>query len=165
MKMNARTCTWEEITPCNSTDWGLTEEVWQKKTWGLGGQQVEHESAACPWGNEGYLHTGLYETEHNQQDDGNDYSLLIGMSETISGAVQFWGPHCKKHINKLEQVQSRVADLLTQLEHITCGQRLRGVCVLSLEERRLRRHSAAVFNNITGGYVEDRIRLFSEMQK
>lgn len=51
------------------------------------------------------------------------------------------------------------------LQHVTYGQGLREVCVLSLEEKWLRGDSAAVFNNIVGGYIEDRIRLFSEVQK
>lgn len=72
------------------------------------------------------------------------------MSETISRAVQFGGPHCMKYINKTGASPEEGHQLI-ELQHVTYGQGLREVCVLSLEERWLRGDSAAVFNNIVGG--------------
>jgi len=72
---------------------------------------------------------------------------VIEVLEVISRAVQIQAPQCNKHFHKFEQVQRRVTSL-RELEHIKYGQRLRSVCVFSLEEKWLMEDSPAALNNL-----------------
>lgn len=47
----------------------------------------------------------------------------MGIAETVSGAAQFWGPHCKKHINKLGE-----GHWFTEMEFMTWAEAERSVC-------------------------------------
>lgn len=53
-------CTWDEITPCNSTDWGPNgcRTAICKRVGGPSGQEAEHNPAVWQYSREGQAHTG-----------------------------------------------------------------------------------------------------------
>nr|XP_048713273.1 uncharacterized protein LOC125639701 [Caretta caretta]XP_048713274.1 uncharacterized protein LOC125639701 [Caretta caretta] len=87
------------------------------------------------------------------------YSALI--RPQLEHCVQFWAPHFRKDVDKLERVQRRVTKMIKGLENMSSEGRWKKLGLFSLVKRRLRGDMRTVFKYVKGCYKEEGEELFS----
>mgnify|MGYP001856888036 CR=1 FL=1 len=76
--------------------------------------------------------------------------------------VQAWGPWCKKDVELLQQVQRRAMQVIRELKHLSCEERLRNLGFFSLEKRRLQGDLVVSFQYLKGAYRQEGDGLFAQ---
>ena len=77
--------------------------------------------------------------------------------------IQAWGPHPRKDMELLEQVQRRATKMIRGLEHLPYKDRLRELGLFSLEKRRLQGGLIAAFQYLKGAYKQEGSKLFERV--
>jgi len=119
---SAKSCTWGGTAPGTCTGWGLPswKAAWQKRTWGPGGCQIDHEAATCPCCKEGEWYSGLPQTKYCQKSREVTlplYSALV--MPQLEFWVQCWAPQYKTDMDTLKTVQTRATKRMKGLEHLS----------------------------------------------
>jgi len=59
------------------------------------------------------------------------------MRPHLEYCIPVWGPQYRKNVELLGRVQRRTMKMIRVLEYLPCEDRLRELCLFSLEKRRL----------------------------
>ena len=63
----------------------------------------------------------------------------------LEHAVQFWSPHLRRDIDKMERIQRRATKMIPEIRNHSYHQRIQELDLISLVQRRLRRQLIEVF--------------------
>jgi len=90
--------------------------------------------------------------------------FLLCCHEAPFGVLcEHWGPQYKKDIELLERVQRSATELIRELEHLPCRDRLRELGLFSLERRWLQGDLIAAFQYLKGAYKQEGNQLFERV--
>jgi len=79
----------------------------------------------------------------------------------MESCMQLWSLQHQKDMELLEQVQRRTTKMIRRLEHLSYEERLRGLGLFSLEDRRLQGDFIAAFQYLKGAYKKAQEELFT----
>uniref|UniRef100_A0A8D2Q013 Reverse transcriptase domain-containing protein n=1 Tax=Varanus komodoensis TaxID=61221 RepID=A0A8D2Q013_VARKO len=91
------------------------------------------------------------------------YTILVRLQ--LEYRAQFWVPHYRKDIARLESVQHSATRLVASLQGIGYEARLRELDLFSLEKRRLRGDMLATYRYVRGCHMEMGRDLFSPAEE
>ena len=94
----------------------------------------------------------------HQEESGGGPSTLPLWGPIWSTASQAWGPHHKKDVELLQQVQKRAMKMIKGLEHMHYEKSLRELC---LKKRKLRGDLISVFQYLKEAYKHEGDQLFT----
>ncbi|CAM5105034.1 unnamed protein product [Natator depressus] len=93
------------------------------------------------------------------------YSTMV--RPHLEYCIQFWAPHYRKDVDKLERIQQRATQMIRGLGHMIYEEKLGELGLFSLQKRRVRRDLITAFNYLKEGGGQskgDGARLFSVVQ-
>jgi len=110
----------------------------------------------CAHRAEGHQHPGLHQ---QRGGSGESEGIVLLYSVLVRPHLErypgLWGTRYRKDVELLKWVQRRGTKMIKGLEHLFYEEKLRNLCLFSLEKRRLQGDLTAAFQYLTGAYMRE----------